>query len=163
MTPALWDSAVLVLVLLAAVRGAWRGGAREAFSLLGLGSGIVAGWWWASHTGELTPAASGPSGTGGEAIVFVVVAVGFWAVGGLLGWLVERFIRSTIGRVASAVFGAAFGASKGVLLAGMCLVFLYLFVPGSRMWVNDAPLADAVLRVAVAAGQELIRVAGNGG
>ncbi len=158
MTPAAWDIAVVAFVAAAALRGGWRGGLRELCSLLGLLAGVASGWWWMS-AGSAGTGTAGASQLAGEALTFVGIVAGLWALGGFFGWLLETLVHSRVGRLASAALGLLAGSMKGALVAGLLLFFLYVFVPEVRAVLGASSVAHEVLRATVALGQELIRIA----
>lgn len=155
------DVALVAFVVLAAIRGSWRGFYREAFGLLalvgGLGIAALAAPWVETVIRDAVrlppplPAAMAFVG------VFVAAHTVFHAAGALGEWL-----RSPTGsRWASALGGGLLGAGKGAVLLAFVLLFLHLFpiVPRVDAYLAESPLA----RQLVGAAARFIEVSGTGG
>ncbi|MDZ7379415.1 MAG: CvpA family protein [candidate division KSB1 bacterium] len=153
-----WDIAVLVFLALASLRGFWRGMCRELGSLLGCLSGIVVGWKSAMPLAE--SARTGSGGAASEldaALLFLVVFVGLWALGAFLGWLGEKLMRSPAAAWASGFGGLLVGGIKGATLAGICLVFVQLFVPQAAAQLQQTALSRWLTQTTSAAATWLVQ------
>ncbi len=153
-----WDVAVVVFLGLATLRGFWRGLCRELGSLLGCLAGLVAGWKGAPPLAEWLRAGSGSGPSELDtALIFVVLFVGLWAVGGVVGWVAEKLLRSSGATWLSGVGGLLVGGLKGAAIAGACLVFVQLFVPQTTAQLEQAALSRWLVRTTTAAATWLVQ------
>jgi membrane protein required for colicin V production len=134
------DVVLAVVLALFALRGLFRGFARELFSLLGLIGGVVlAVTRYAAAADMLPPAMPG------ELRPFVAFVILFFAVmlgARLAGALVHRALGivwlSPLDRVA----GALFGAAKGAALVGCLVLLLRYLAPSATL---DRALGESVV------------------
>jgi membrane protein required for colicin V production len=156
-----WDIAVLTFLALAGLRGVWRGFFRELGSLIGCAAGVLVGWsYGAPLADQLRGGTTGAASEFDAALVFLVVFVGLWMAGGLLGWAVERVFRWAAWSWISGVAGFAVGLVKGAAIAGVCLLFVELFVPQAAEQVESAPVTRWLTHVAGAAASWVVQQKG---
>lgn len=142
-----WDIPLLVFLALASLRGFWRGFFRELGSLVGCLAGTVAGWKSASPIAEqLRGQVTGAASELDAALVFLAVFVGLWMLGGLLGWALEKLVRSGVWAWFSGAGGLVVGAVKGGVIAGALLLFVQLFAPQAVGPLQQAPVAQWILQ-----------------
>lgn len=152
------DVALVILLLLCALRGSWRGVFRESFGF----AALLGGLWAALRFTE--PAAAwlagwlpavdlNPMALTGAAFVLVFLAVS--ALLNLLGVAADQVFGRGALRIPSRLAGALFAAGKGAAVAAVALLFLQLFpvvkglddqIHGSRLARPLVTTAEAVLR-----------------
>jgi membrane protein required for colicin V production len=148
------DVALVVLLLLCALRGFWRGFFRESFGFLGLILGLVCalrfGEAAAAFLAESFPAATVLPTTGRLGVAFVAMFVLVQGVLNLLGLLLDRMLGSLALRRASAVAGALFGLAKGGAVFAFLLLFLHVFpiLPGIDQRILESRLAHSLVTIA---------------
>jgi uncharacterized membrane protein required for colicin V production len=152
------DVALVVLLLLCALRGSWRGVFRESFGFAGLLVGLAlalrsaeAGANWLSSY-AWAEELNGPALVGAAfVVIFLVVS----ALVNLIGVATDQFLGRGMLRVPSRVGGALFALGKGAAVLAFVLLFLQLFpvlpgveqqIAGSRIARPMAAAAGAALR-----------------
>jgi uncharacterized membrane protein required for colicin V production len=153
------DVALVVLLLLCAVRGFWRGVFRESFGFIGLIAGLAA----ALRFAEVVATSLSGAIPGWEAVpdaarlgiafvaTFLVVQT-FFAV---FGYLLERSLASLTMRRASHAAGALFAVAKGAAVLSFVLLFFHLFPVVPSL---DGPIMDSRIgRPLLTAASSLIR------
>ena len=149
------DTVAAAVLALAALRGLWIGGVREAFSLAGLAAAIlvarawhepVGGWLEANGPDAMTPLAA-------ELLAALALAVGTLVAAGLIGRLLRRTLRSAglglFDRLAGGLLGAAEGA---VVVAALALGLAAL------LGRDDSALADTRTLAALEATERALGV-----
>jgi membrane protein required for colicin V production len=127
-----WLDAILSVVLLVCVvNGFRRGFSRQ---VIGLVSGVLAlllGIWFYGAAGSwLTPYVSSP--VLAKAAGFVLVFCGVMALGGLVSFVVGRFLKVTGLSFFDHVLGAGFGVLRGALIATAIVMGAMAFSRGDR-------------------------------
>lgn len=135
-----WDIAIMAFLALASLRGFWRGVCRELGSLFGCLAGIVIGWRSAMPLAEFLRA-GGAATELDAALIFSLVFVGMWGLGGFFGWVGEKLFGSPAAAWVSGAGGLVVGAAKGAVIAGATLVFVQLFVPQAAGQLEQAALS----------------------
>jgi uncharacterized membrane protein required for colicin V production len=150
------DIALVVLLLLCALRGAWRGVFRESFGFAGLLGGLLAALRGAEPAaawlGGMLPVADvNPTAMLGIAFVGVFLAVS--ALINLCGVAADQVLGRGALRIPSRLAGALFAAGKGAAVAAVTLLFLQLFpvVKGLDRTILDSRLGRPLVSVAEAA------------
>lgn len=145
------DIALIVILLLCAVRGYWRGFLRELFGLLGLGLGAVAALRFTPEGAKMIEpyaALPPPIVTGAAfAVIFVVVHT----VIILVGMLFDRLATAVFLRGINRVAGAVFATGKGAVVMALLLFALHLF--------QIAELDEQIMSSTI--GRPLVQVAGD--
>lgn len=154
------DVALVAFVLLAALRGWWRGFFREFFGLLGLAVGLYAASEYAPVVSPwLSERVSGPDAVR-DGLAYVGVFVAANLATNIVGLLLDRIATALLLGGVNRAAGALFGAGKATAVAGVVLLFVHLFPPlaGFDEQVMASPLgrslvqtAGDVLRVGLAA------------
>lgn len=150
------DVAVVAFVLLAALRGWWRGFFRELFGLLGLAVGLYA----ASEYAPVVSPWIAERVTGPEALrdglsyvgVFVAVNLATNIVGLILDRLAAVLLLGGVNRAV----GAVFGAGKATAVAAAVLLFVHLFPPLAE--IDQQVMASPIGRSLVETAGEVLRV-----
>ncbi len=124
------DIGLVVLLLLCAIRGTWRGIFRESFGFLGL----LVGLWAALRGAEGVAAWMAtrlPEADINQTALLGVAFVAIFLVGSgllsMLGIACDQVLGRGPLRLPSRAAGAIFAAAKGATIAALALLFLQLF------------------------------------
>ena len=144
------DIAIVILVLISMVVGIVRGFFREAISLVALLAAIWAAFRLAPLGGDLVGSIAGGWISSealqawiGRGLIFVAVLL----IGGLVGFLVSRFLQATGLSGTDRFLGMAFGFARGALLAGvLALAGNYLGFAQDGWWTESRliPYAEQI-------------------
>ena len=144
------DVALVILLLLCAGRGLWRGFFRESFGFLGLITGLVAALrlsdegaaWLATYVDVPAAARLG--------IAFVGIFILVHTVMNLFGFILDRLLGGVLLRRMSSAAGALFALAKGGAVLAFILLFLHLFpvVPGLDQRIMESQIARPMVSVA---------------
>jgi membrane protein required for colicin V production len=116
------DVALIVILLLFALRGYFRGLFREVFSLLGLGAGFVGAARNAEWLGaEIAKYWSGAPPILLKGIAFVICFFFIYVFFSLIGWLLHRSTKLLLLKTVNRLGGVALGFGKGVALAALAV------------------------------------------
>lgn len=139
------DWALLVVLLLSALLGLWRGLVYEVLSVAVWVVAFVLAQAYAAPVGAWLPVDgfSAPLQlAAGFAAVFLVSAF----VGGLLAWLVKKLVESVGLRPVDRVLGGAFGLARGlVILLGVTVVVSMTPLQTQERW-RESPVAGILSR-----------------
>jgi membrane protein required for colicin V production len=143
------DIALIVLLILATLRGLWRGLIRESFGLVALIGGLVAALKLSNAGATVVGGSTGLPPATVAAITFVAI---FMVVHGgitLVGFGLDRVTGSSV-RAFSRIAGAVFGFAKGGMLLAFVLLFLDLFpvVPEIKPQLRASQLARPLVSLA---------------
>jgi membrane protein required for colicin V production len=147
MTPA--DYVVVLVCVISAGIGLWRGFVKEALSLLTLLAAIWLAWRFA---GLVEPALGGWAGSPevriwtARIIVFVLVLV----AGALISWLARMLVRHSGLSGVDRLLGAGFGLVRGVLIVGLAVIVLEFLGLHQDGWWQNARLRPYAEQVAAA-------------
>lgn len=144
------DYAIIAVILLSAIRGAWRGLIAEVFSLIGWVAALTLGarysWVVSRYVPPDWPGGALTQWAVGFAAVVIAVMFASAALGAILGRLTEAFwLRS-----ADSSLGLAFGALRGALIVLILLIAAsYTELPRHEAWRESRlkPYASDALRV----------------
>lgn len=128
------DAVILVLLLLAALRGLAVGLVREAFSLAAIGGACIAVRLFTAPASGWVAEATGLGDSAARVVAAAALAVGTLLVVGLLGRGVRRGLRAAGLGAWDRLGGAVLGTAEGAVVAAILLV-LATFVLG-----RDHPL-----------------------
>jgi membrane protein required for colicin V production len=137
MTPV--DYLIVLLCVLSAGIGVWRGFVKEALSLLTL----LAAIWLAWRFADLIAPKFGNWAADAEVRVWtarVIVFVLAIAVGAVVSWLARQLIRHTGLSGVDRLLGGAFGFARGVLIVGLMVIVLDFFQLDQDDWWQSARL-----------------------
>lgn len=151
-----FDYAVLGVIGLSMVVGAFRGFAREVISLIGWLAAALVASAFATQAAEWVPAAVS-SPVARVALAFVIVFLAVIVVSALVGWLLASLIRAAGLGLADRILGTIFGFARGALivLVGVMLAGLTT-LPHEPLW-REA-LLSGPLETAVVAAKPLLPV-----
>lgn len=146
------DVAVVGFVILAALRGWWRGFFREFFGLLGLAVGLYAASEYAPLLSPwLAEKVTGPE-TVRDGLAYVIVFVAANLATNIFGLLLDRIAAALLLGGINRAAGAVFGAGKATAVAAAVLLFVHLFPPLAN--VDQQVMASPL-------GRQLVETAGN--
>ena len=147
-----FDYAVIAVIVLSALRGAWRGLVAEVFALIGW---IVAFVLAARYAGRLAPfiPANWPGGALTQWLVgFAAIAVGVIVVSSVGSALMGRLTEVTGLRSIDRSLGLLFGLARGVLLVlALYVAAGFTELPSYAFW------RDALLRPYVEEGVQALK------
>jgi membrane protein required for colicin V production len=145
------DVVLAVLLALFALRGFFRGFARELFALLGLVGGVALALTRYAEAAEMLPPSVPPDLRPVLAflILFFAVVLAARLVGALVRYLLGMVLLSPLDRLAGAVFGAA----KGVAIVGGLLMLLRAIAPSATI---ERALGESVVM------RSIMQVVGEG-
>jgi membrane protein required for colicin V production len=147
-----WLDIVLLLILAASVLRSFRTGlTRSVIRLVSVVLAILLGaWFYGTAAAYLQPYVS--SSTVANLGGFLIVFCGVLLLGGVVGWLVGKFLRVTGLSIVDHLLGAGFGLLRGTLVGVALIMGIMAFskdgtppqsVTGSRL----APYVSQAARV----------------
>jgi len=145
------DIALIVILLLCAVRGYWRGFMREFFGLMGLAFGAAAAIRFTAEGAKMIEpyAALPPAILTGAAFAAIFIIVHTTVI--LVGLLFDRLAKAVFLRGINRFAGAVFAAGKGAVVMALVLFALHLF--------QIAELDEQIMSSTI--GRPLVGVAGD--
>jgi len=118
------DYLLIAILLFSAIMSARKGFSREIIGLAAAFFALVLGMWFYGLAGSLVaPYISSPRVA--NLIGFLLVVAAVLIAGGILGWIVNRFLRTIGLSFFDRLLGAAFGVLRGLLIA-MALVTAFM-------------------------------------
>lgn len=141
-----WLDYILVAVLLGStILSARKGFSREIIGLAAALFALVLGMWFYGLAGSfVAPYVS--STRAANLIGFLLVVFAVLITGALLGWIVNRFLRTIGLSFFDRLLGAAFGLVRGVLIAIALLTAFLAFGPE----FNSKSVSSAVIHSRIA-------------
>lgn len=150
------DVTLLVVLLLFALRGYFRGLFREVFSLLGLAAGFIGAARYADSTGGIIASYWPAPEILVKGLGFVFCFFFIYVFFNLIGWLLHRSAKALFLQTVNRFGGIVLGFGKGVALAAL-VVFTAtstsLVPPAARQKLEQsylvsplANLADTLIR-----------------
>jgi membrane protein required for colicin V production len=139
------DYVLLAIVLGSVIMSVRKGFSREVIGLAAALAALVLGMWFYGLAGSfLIPYVS--SLRVANLIGFLLVVFAVLICGGLLGWIVSRFLRTIGLSFFDRLLGAAFGFARGVLIAIALLTAFTAFGPTveSKTADSKAPSSSVV-------------------
>ncbi len=127
-----WLDAVLLIILAVSILTSYRKGfSREIIGLVTVVIALLFGLWFYGLAGTLVaPYVNAP--TTANFVGFVLVFVGVLVLGGVVSYVVGRFLRVTGLSFFDHVLGAAFGLVRGTLIAVALIMGIVAFSPAGR-------------------------------
>ena len=127
-----WLDVVLVLILIVSLVASFRKGlAREVISLVSVVLALLSGFWFYGYAGgHLSPYLSSlaVANFAGFAIVFC----GVMLLGGLVSFVVGKFLKVTGLSIFDHVLGAGFGIVRAILISVALVMGIMAFAQGDR-------------------------------
>lgn len=143
-----FDYAVLGVIGLSMIVGAFRGFVREVIALIGWVAAAIVASSVATQAAEWVPAAVS-SPVARVALAFVIVFLAVVVVSALAGWLLSTLIKAAGLGLADRILGAIFGFARGALIVLVAVMLAGLtMLPREAFWresVLIAPLETAVV------------------
>jgi membrane protein required for colicin V production len=137
------DYVLLAIVLGSVIMSVRKGFSREVIGLAAALAALVLGMWFYGLAGSfLIPYVS--SLRVANLIGFLLVVFAVLICGGLLGWIVSRFLRTIGLSFFDRLLGAAFGFARGVLIAIALLTAFMAFGPTVESKSADSKATDAM-------------------
>ena len=145
------DIALIGLLVLATLRGLWRGLIRECFGLIALIGGLLAALKLSNTGATVFGGSAGLPPATVAAIAFLVIFMVVHGGVSLVGFALDRVTGSRV-RAFSSLAGAAFGLAKGGMLLAFVLLFLDLFpvIPEIKPQLRESQLARPLVSLAEA-------------
>jgi membrane protein required for colicin V production len=144
-----FDYTVMVIVLLSALLGWWRGLVYEVLSLLGWAAAFFAARLFATAAAPYMPAALG-SASARVATAFVILFVATLIIAGMVAWVLSKLVKWVGLGWMDGLLGMSFGVLRGVIVV-LVLVLLsgMTRLPQEPFWRN-AMLSKPLLNMAQA-------------
>ncbi len=141
-----WLDIVLIAVLLVSMAmSARKGFSREIIGLAAALFALVLGMWFYGLAGSfVAPYVSSPRVA--NLLGFLLVVFGVLTCGGLLGWIVNRFLRTVGLSFFDRLLGAVFGLARGLLVAIALLTAFMAFGPS----VDSGMVSSSMLNSRIA-------------
>lgn len=139
----LTDWVLLTLLLLSVLLGLWRGLMFEVLSVLGWVAAFLFAQAFADDVVPWLPidkVAPPLQLAIGFALVFIAVAF----LGGVLAWLVQKFVSSVGLRPVDRVLGGAFGLLRGLVILLAVALVIAMTQMQSAAWWQGSPTANAL-------------------
>lgn len=131
------DWICLAVVMASLALGAWRGLLYEAFSLGGWVAAYFVARIAAGPLGQVLPVGD-PDGALRYIAAFVLVFIAVAFAGGMVAQGARGTVKALGMRPADRVFGALFGAGRGVLLLLVAAAAVHLLALDQAPWWRDA-------------------------
>jgi membrane protein required for colicin V production len=139
------DYVLIAVLLLSTLMSARKGFSREIISLAAAFMAFLLGMWFYGAAGSfLTPYVS--SMRVANLLGFLIVVMTVLVVGGMVGWVVNRFLRTIGLSFFDRLLGAVFGLARGLLVT-MALLTAYMAF-GPYVESGNAPSAMLHSRIA---------------
>ena len=139
------DYCLLAILLVSVLMSARKGFSREIIGLAAALFALVLGMWFYGPAGSfLIPYVS--SVRVANLIGFLLVVFAVLLLGGMLGWIVSRFLRTVGLSFFDRLLGAAFGLVRGLLIAIALLTAYMAFGPE----VDSKTVSTSVLNSRIA-------------
>jgi membrane protein required for colicin V production len=142
----LLDWSLLLVLLISVVIGLWRG---LVFELMSLAAWLLA-WWGASQWGAAAGDWAGvgaPGSTSRHLLGFAVAFIAIWLVCSLAARLAKTLVAATPLGLPDRVFGALFGAIRGLLLLFLASALVAWTPLAQADWWRGARVVACLLAV----------------
>lgn len=145
-----FDYAVIAIVAVSVILGAWRGFAYEAMSLVGWIAAYLVARLFAAEVQPFVPEAIGNE-SARMAVAYALLFMGTLVAGGILAWLASRLVKGAGLGVTDASLGGLFGLVRGGMVV-LALVWLagLTELPRKPFW-RDAWLSQPLQQAALLA------------
>jgi membrane protein required for colicin V production len=143
------DYVMLILILVSAAIGLWRGFVTEAMSLGALIAALVLAWLFGGAVEPLLgdwDSAVEVRLWAARLIVFVIVLV----LGGVASWLARKFVGHTGLTGLDRALGAAFGLVRAAVFIGLGVIVIEFVELEQESWWHDARLRPYAEQAAAA-------------
>ncbi len=153
------DAGVMVVLVLASLRGLWIGLVREALSLVGLAVACVAARAFAEPGGAELAARSGLEPWAAQALAALVAGIVTLVVISGLARMVHWGVKAAGLGPLDRLGGGVLGAAEGPVIAALLLVAALFTLGPSNPWLRDSRSVELFESLEDWAGPRLTRVA----
>jgi membrane protein required for colicin V production len=141
-----FDIIVIVILGYCLIRGIFRGFVKELSSIIGVLGGFYAAFTyymvvakplskWIANTGYL------------NILSFLIIFCGVFIIISILGVIINYLLKIAFLGWLDRIFGAVFGAMKGILIVSVLLIAFTAFLPKGTPVIKDSLLAPHVTLV----------------
>ncbi|OQY14123.1 MAG: colicin V production protein [Desulfobacteraceae bacterium 4572_187] len=141
-----FDIIVIVILGYCLIRGVFRGFIKELSSIIGVLGGFYAAFTyymvvakplskWIANSGYL------------NILSFLIIFCGVFIMISILGVIINYLLKIVFLGWLDRIFGAVFGAMKGILIVSVLLIALTAFLPRGTSVIKDSLLSQHVLLV----------------
>jgi membrane protein required for colicin V production len=145
-----WLDVILLLIFAASTIGSFRKGlSRQIIHLASVVLGILLGiWFYGTAAAHLAPYLS--SRAAANLCGFLIVFFGVLLLGGIVSWIVGKFLRVTGLSIVDHLLGAGFGLLRGILVAVALIMGVMAFSKDGRppRAVDESRIAPYVSKAA---------------
>jgi membrane protein required for colicin V production len=143
-----FDIGLVLVLVVSAGFGAWRGFVREVLSLAAWILAAVIAWVFADDFAKYFTSLAGEPALR-QALAFVLLFVAVLVTGAIVSHLAHRLlVKGEFARWPNRLLGALFGAGRGVLIITLAFLLAGLTALPQQSWWRDAALAPYFERVA---------------
>ena len=147
----LFDIAIIIIVGFSLIRGFFRGFIKELFSVIGLFVGFYAAYTYYQQIAKiLSQWITDPSYL--NILSFMIIFCGIFFIISILGVIVKYILNISFLKWADWIFGAGFGAVKGILFVSILLILLITFLPKGTPIIKKSKLSPHFLLISTKMG-----------
>jgi len=144
-----FDYALLLLLVVTASLGFWRGLVSEVLSLVAWVLAIIVARLYAAQVATWLTAVDHPVGR--HALAFVLIVLAVLVLSGLLRWLLREILKAAGLGVADRILGASFGFVKGLAIAFLIVLAGGLLGVSQASWWRQATFSPMLETAVLAA------------
>lgn len=142
----LFDIAIIIIVGFSLIRGFFRGFIKELFSVIGLFVGFYAAYTYYQQIAKfLSQWITNASYL--NILSFMIIFCGIFFIISILGVIIKYVLNISFLKWADRIFGAGFGAIKGILFVSILLIMLITFLPKGTPIIKKSRLSPHFLLV----------------
>lgn len=142
----LFDMVCIIILGYCLVRGIFRGLIKELSSIVGVFGGFYAAYTYYMKVGKLF--SSWISNTSYLNILsFLIIFCGVFIIISIIGVIIKYLLNIAFLGWVDHIFGAGFGAIKGILIVSMLLMILTAFLPKNTPLIKNSLLSPIIASV----------------
>ncbi|MEE8480035.1 MAG: CvpA family protein [Desulfobacterales bacterium] len=142
----LFDMVCIIILGYCLVRGIFRGLIKELSSIVGVFGGFYAAYTYYIKVGKLF--SSWISNTSYLNILsFLIIFCGVFIIISIIGVIIKYLLNIAFLGWVDHIFGAGFGAIKGILIVSMLLMILTAFLPKNTPLIKNSLLSPIIASV----------------
>ena len=142
----LFDMTCIIILGYCLVRGIFRGLIKELSSIVGVFGGFYAAYTYYIKVGKLF--SSWISNTSYLNILsFLIIFCGVFIIISIIGVIIKYLLNIAFLGWVDHIFGAGFGAIKGILIVSMLLMILTAFLPKNTPLIKNSLLSPIIASV----------------
>ncbi len=139
----LFDMVCIIILGYCLVRGIFRGLIKELSSIVGVFAGFYAAYTYYMKVGKLF--SSWISNTSYLNILsFLIIFCGVFIIISIIGVIIKYLLNIAFLGWVDHIFGAGFGAIKGILIVSMLLMILTAFLPKNTPFIKNSLLSPII-------------------